>query len=130
MTYLEKNEILSQWNPPRTPQLYGVSERRNQTLLDMVWSMMGFASLPIFFWRYALESAYCILNRIPSKSVAKTPYEIWMGHKSVLSHLRAQGCPAYVKRLLIDKLGSRSNKCLFVGYPKESKKDYFYHIEE
>ena len=47
LTYLEENEILSQWTPPRTPQLNGVSEKRNQTLLDMVRSMMEFASLPI-----------------------------------------------------------------------------------
>ena len=27
--YLKENEILSQWTPPYTPQLNGVSERRN-----------------------------------------------------------------------------------------------------
>ena len=71
----------------------------------------------ISFWGYALESAYYILNRVPSKSVAKTPYEIWMGRKPVLAYLRVWGCPAYVKRLLTDKLGPRSDKCLFIGYP-------------
>ena len=96
----------------------------------MVWSMMGFVGLPISFWGYALESACHILNRVLSKSVAKTPYEIWTGRKLVLSHLRVWGCPAYVKRLLKDKLGPRSNKCLFVGYPKKSKGYYFYHTEE
>ena len=96
----------------------------------MVRSMMGFAGLPIFFWGYTLESAYYILNRIPSKSVAKTPYEIWMGRKPVLAHLRVWGYLAYVKRLLTDKLGPRSDKCLFIGYPKESKGYYFYNTEE
>ncbi|KAL0454937.1 UNVERIFIED_CONTAM: hypothetical protein Slati_0832900 [Sesamum latifolium] len=33
--YLKVNEILSQWTPPGTPQLNGVAERRNRTLLDM-----------------------------------------------------------------------------------------------
>ena len=56
LIYVGENEILSQWTPPGTPQHNGVSERRNQTLLDMVRSMMGFASLPISFWGYALES--------------------------------------------------------------------------
>ena len=114
LTYLEENGILSQWTPPGTPQLNGVSERRNRTLLDMVWSMMGFAGLPISFWGYALESACYILNRVPSKSVAKTPYEIWTGRKPVLTHLRVWGCPAYVKRLLIDKLRPRADKCHFI----------------
>ena len=30
----------------------------------------------------------------------------------------------------IDKLGPRSNKCLFIGYPKESKGYFFYLPEE
>ena len=96
----------------------------------MVRSMMEFAGLPISFWGYALESAYYILNRIPIKSIAKTPYEIWTGHKPTFSYLRIWGCPAYVMHLEIDKLGQRSDKCLFVGYPKESKGYYFYLPEK
>ena len=49
LIYLEENGIISQWTPPGTPQLNGVFERRNRTLLDMVRSMMGYASLPISF---------------------------------------------------------------------------------
>ncbi|KAL0463019.1 UNVERIFIED_CONTAM: hypothetical protein Slati_0189500 [Sesamum latifolium] len=40
--YLKENGILSQWTPPGMPQLDGVAERRNRTLLDMVRSMMSF----------------------------------------------------------------------------------------
>lgn len=35
--HLRSCGIISQLTPPRTPQLNGVSERRNQTLLDMVY---------------------------------------------------------------------------------------------
>ena len=55
LTYLEENGILFQWTPPGTPQHNDVSKRRNQTLLDMVRSMIDFASLSISFWRYALK---------------------------------------------------------------------------
>ena len=48
----------------------------------------------------------------------------------MLSHLRVWGCLAYVKRLLTNKLEPRSDKCLFVGYPNESKGYYFYHPED
>ena len=96
----------------------------------MVRSMMSFATLPVSFWGYALETACYILNNVPSKSVNKTPYEIWTGCKPRLSHLRVWGCPAYVKCLLTDKLGARSDRCLFVGYPKETKGYYFYHPSE
>ncbi|KAL0434996.1 UNVERIFIED_CONTAM: hypothetical protein Sradi_0207500 [Sesamum radiatum] len=47
--YLKENGILSQWTPLGTPQLNRVAERRNQTLLDMVRSMMNFTKLPPFF---------------------------------------------------------------------------------
>ncbi|KAK8600410.1 hypothetical protein V6N12_050264 [Hibiscus sabdariffa] len=59
----------------------GVSERRNRTLLDMVRSMMSHSDLPISFWGHALETAAFTLNCVPSKSVQKTPYEIWTGKR-------------------------------------------------
>ncbi|GJZ18415.1 retrotransposon protein, putative, ty1-copia subclass [Tanacetum coccineum] len=64
---------------PYTPQHNGVSERRNQTLLDMVRSMMNLTTLPKSFWGYALESAARILNMVPTKKVERTPYEIRHG---------------------------------------------------
>ena len=39
--HLRDYGIISQLTPPGTPQWNGVSERRNQTLLDMVRSMMS-----------------------------------------------------------------------------------------
>jgi len=125
--YLKENGILSQWTPPGTPQHNGVSERRNRTLLDMVRSMMGFTDLPLNLWGYALEAAAYLLNKVPSKSVSTTPYEIWKGRKPNLKHIRIWGCPAYVKRLQTDKLDARSSKCRFIGYPKETMGYYFYH---
>ena len=129
MTYLEKNKILSQWTPLEIPQWNGVSERRNWTMLDMVQSMMGFATLPLSFWGYALETACYLLNNVLSKSIIFTPYEMWTGHKSSISHLRVWGCPTYVKHLDSDKLGLRFDRCLFMGYPKETK-GYFFYLED
>ncbi|KAL0405739.1 UNVERIFIED_CONTAM: hypothetical protein Slati_3887800 [Sesamum latifolium] len=60
LDYLKENGIVSQWTPPGMPQLNGVAERRNQTLLDMVWSMMSFTELPLSFWCFALETASAI----------------------------------------------------------------------
>ena len=67
LDYLKENGIVSQWTPPCTPQLNGVSERRNRTLLDMVRSMMSYANLPVFLWGYALETSAYLLNKVPSK---------------------------------------------------------------
>ena len=67
--------------PPGTPQLNGVSERHNSTVLDIVQSMMSLTDLPLSFWGYALETAAFTLNRALSKSVETTPYELWFGKK-------------------------------------------------
>ncbi|KAL0455210.1 UNVERIFIED_CONTAM: hypothetical protein Slati_0860200 [Sesamum latifolium] len=60
-----------------------------------------------------------LLNIAPSKSVPQTPYEIWHGKPASYKYLRVWGSPAYVKRLVGDKLDSRSRLCRFVGYPKK-----------
>ena len=56
LDYLKDDGILSQWTPPYAPQHNGVAKRRNQTLLDMVRSMMGKADLPKSLWGYAHET--------------------------------------------------------------------------
>ena len=91
---------------------------------------MGKANLPKSFWGYALETAVYILKRVPSKSVEVTPYEIWTNKKPYLSYIKIRGCPAYVNRTISDKLEARSDKCLFVGYPKETRGYQFYNTLE
>ncbi|KAL0445831.1 UNVERIFIED_CONTAM: Retrovirus-related Pol polyprotein from transposon RE2 [Sesamum latifolium] len=110
---------LSQWTPPGTPQLNGVAERRNRTLLDMVRSMMSFTELPPSFWGYALKTAAKLLNIAPSKSVPQTPYEIWHGKPASYKYLRVWGSPAYIKRLVEDKLDSTSSLCRSVVFLKK-----------
>ena len=105
--HLAESGILSEWTPPGTPQLNGVSERRNRTLLDMVRSMISCTDLPISFWGYALETAAFILNRAPTKAVEGTPFEKWHGKLPVLSFLKMWGCKAYVKRMISTKLEPR-----------------------
>ncbi|KAJ9546217.1 hypothetical protein OSB04_025924 [Centaurea solstitialis] len=122
--------IVSQLTPPYTPQMNGVSERRNRTLLDMVRMMMCHSSLPVSFWGHALETAAHILNRAPTKSVEKTPYELWKGKKPNISFLKIWGCEVYVKRPTSEKLKPKSDKCFFVGYPKTTVGYYFYNPEE
>ncbi|KAL0355509.1 UNVERIFIED_CONTAM: hypothetical protein Sradi_3997800 [Sesamum radiatum] len=86
----------------------------------MVRSMMSFTELPLSFWGYALETTAKLLNMAPSKTVAQTPYQIWHGKPASYKYLRVWGSPAYVKRLVGDKLDLRSSLCRFVGYPKEN----------
>ncbi|KAL0285974.1 UNVERIFIED_CONTAM: hypothetical protein Sradi_7159100 [Sesamum radiatum] len=77
----------------RTPQLNGVAERKNRTLLDMVRSMMSFMELPPSLWGYALETAAKLLNIALSKSVPQMPYEVWHGKPASYKYLRVWGSP-------------------------------------
>jgi hypothetical protein len=77
------------------PQWNGVFERRNRTFLDMVISMMSQTDLPLSFWGYALETTAFTLNRVATKSLERTPYEIWIEKHLKLSFLKVWGCETY-----------------------------------
>ncbi|KAK8984890.1 hypothetical protein V6N11_064436 [Hibiscus sabdariffa] len=101
---LKECGIVSQLTPLGTPQWNGVSERRNRTLLDMVRSMMSHTDLPTSFWGYALETATFTLNRVPSKSVQKTPHEMWTGKRPNMSFMKK----------LRDIISTMRTKCLLL----------------
>ena len=89
--FLEKHGIRAQYTVPSTPQQNGVAERRNRTLMEMVRSMMSYSSVPFSLWGEALKTAMYILNRVPSKAVSKTPFELWTGRKPSLRHIYIYG---------------------------------------
>jgi hypothetical protein len=65
--------------------------------------------------------------------VAFYNYEIWqMDVKTAFLNgfLKVWGCDVYVKRLQRDKLEPKSEKCVFIGYPKETIGYTFYHRSE
>ncbi|KAI9118793.1 hypothetical protein K1719_010238 [Acacia pycnantha] len=113
--HLRSCGIVSQLTPPGTPQWNGVSERRNRTLLDMVRSMMSQTDLPPSFWGHALEIAAFTLNRVPSKAVEKTPYEIWVGRNPVCHFLKFGDVRFMSNIKPHDKLSSEILKMPFCG---------------
>ena len=125
---LEKRGICAQYTMPGTPQQNGVAERRNRTLMDMVRSMLSNSSLPLSLWMEALKTSVYLLNRIPSKAVPKTPFELWTGRKPSLRHLHVWGCPAEARvyNPHEKKLDFRTISCYFIGYPEKSKGYRFY----
>ncbi|RVX18946.1 Retrovirus-related Pol polyprotein from transposon TNT 1-94 [Vitis vinifera] len=126
--FLEKRGIRAQYTMPGTPQQNGVAERRNRTLMEMVRSMMSYSSVPISLWGEALKTAMYILNRVPSKAVPKTPFELWTGRKPSLRHIHIWGCPAEARiyNPHEKKLDSRTISGYFIGYPDKSKGYRFY----
>jgi hypothetical protein len=126
--FLQKNGIVTQYSTSGEPQQNGMTERCNRTLMDMVRSMLSYSTLPIGLWMEALKPVIYILNRVPSKSVSKTSYELWTGHKPYLNYLDVWDYPAEAKifNLNTNKLESKSVSYHFIGYPEKSKGFRFY----
>jgi hypothetical protein len=95
--------------------------------MDMVCSMMSYSDLPLSLWMEALKTAIHILNRVPSKAVPKTPYELWTEREPSLKHLRVWGSPAEAKVFNpnIRKLDPKTVSCHFIGYLEKSKGFHF-----
>jgi len=77
--HLEKCGIVPQYTMPGSPSMNVVAERRNRTLKDMVRNMICHSNLPKSLWGEALKTTAYILNRVSTKAIAKTPYELWVG---------------------------------------------------
>ena len=101
---ITENGIISQLTAPRTPQQNAVAKRRNMTLLVMVRSLLSYLTLPISFWGYALNTAMYLLNLVLSKSIPKTPVELWIGRKPSMRHLHIWGYQAHVLKGKSNKL--------------------------
>jgi hypothetical protein len=109
---------------PYSPQQNGVVERRNQTVVAMVRSMMKNKGMPGRFWGEAVSTAVYLLNRTPTKSVVGMPlYEAWYGRKPSVDHLRTFGCVVHVKTVTghTSKLVDRSTPMVMIGYEAGTK---------
>jgi len=77
---------------------------------------------------YALKTAMYLLNRIPSKAVQKTPFELWTGRKPNFRHFHVWGCQVEVKiyNPQEKKLDARTISGYFISCPAKSKGYMFY----
>ena len=72
--------------------------------------------------------AVYILNRVPTKVVSKTPFELFKGWKPSLQHIRVWGCLAEIRVYNPHerKLDPRTICGYFIGYAEKSKGYRFY----
>nr|GEX66793.1 ribonuclease H-like domain-containing protein [Tanacetum cinerariifolium] len=94
----------------KTPQQNGVAERKNKTLIETVRTMLADLKLPTTFWAKAVNTACYVQNRVlVIKPHNKTPYEIFLVKKHVLSFMRPFECPVTILNTL-DHLGQAEKK--------------------
>jgi len=77
---------------PRIPHQNGIVERQNHTLKDIVRSIIAHTTLLELLQREALKTVVYLLNRVSSKTVTKTPYELWSKKSLSIRHLHIWNC--------------------------------------
>lgn len=115
-------EIKHELTAPYTPQQNGVAERISRTLVEKARSTMNAMNLPVDFWAEAAVTAGYLSNVSPTRAVyKKTPHEVWFGKKPYVDHLRVFGCVVFTHVQNQQKLDSRVEKGIFVGYAQDAK---------
>jgi transposase InsO family protein len=116
--WLGKAGIAHQVTPPYTPQLNGVAERVNRTVVESARSQMYGKKVPLELWGLAVLCAVYVQNRVISSTGKVTPFQLWYGKEPDVSHLRTFGSTAFAhvpdeKRR---KLDPKATEGIMVGY--------------
>ena len=111
--FLQKHGIVAQYTMSGSPNQNGVAKRRNRTLIDMVRSMLSNSKLPYSIWNETLKTVAYILNRVLTKVVPKTLFEL---------------CPTKVRIYNPNekKMDPRTISTYFIGYVERFKGYRFY----
>ena len=111
--FCEEKGIEHSMGPPHSPQLNGVAERFNRTLLDRILPNLFKANLPVRFWVEAARHAVQAINLSPSRTLSKDscPKGVWRSKEVSYSGLKSFRCKAW--RLLTglqrkDKLSEKA----------------------
>ena len=131
MFYLEAG-IVHQTSCVDTPQQNGRMERKHRYLLNVARALRFPSNLPLKFWGECVLTAAHLINRTSSKLLkGKTPYEMIFNENPSYDSIKVFGCLCFAinKMKGKDTFASRSQKCIFVGYPFGKKGWRLYDFE-
>lgn len=120
---LNSEGIQTQFTAPSTPQQNGVAERKNRSLVEMARCMLLDAKLSRTFWAEAINMANYLQNRLPTRAIEATPYELWNGKRPGVTHFQAFGtkCFVHIPAEKRHKLENTAKQMILVGYDEQSK---------
>ena len=111
--------IVHELTPAYRPEIHGLAERWNKTVMKMANSMLFAARLSHILWPAAVAHANAIRNRLPVRGLGRyTPYELFYKQRPRLGDFKVFGCDAYKLLPTYPKVpGQMARKRLiFVGF--------------
>jgi len=105
-----------------TPQLNGIAECLNWTLLEWIWALRHLTGLPEFLWDEALHHMTWLKNCMAMRTLDnKMPFEVLFGSPPNLSGLRRWGCNVWVHNNSGSKLDARACEGRWLGFDIDSQ---------
>ncbi|GJX79163.1 putative ribonuclease H-like domain-containing protein [Tanacetum coccineum] len=114
-----KNKVMKQlcksikreFSIARTPQQNRVAERKNRTLIEAARTMLADSNLPTTFWAEVVNTACYVQNRVlVIKPYNKTPHELFLSRKPVLSFMRPFRCPVTILNTLVPTISDSEDE--------------------
>ena len=85
--YCKSQGIRIEYTIPKTPELNGVGERMNRTIMERVRSMLSHAKLRKFYWAEAMYTTVYLINRSPLVPLkGDVPQRVWSGKHISYQH--------------------------------------------
>jgi len=105
-----------------TPQLNGIAECLNWTLLERIRALRHLTGLPEFLWGEALHHTTWLKNRTAIRTLDnKMPFKALFGSPPDLSGLRRWGCNVWVHNDSGSKLDARAREGRWLGFNVDSR---------
>ncbi|KAF0733958.1 hypothetical protein Ae201684_009136 [Aphanomyces euteiches] len=118
--YCKAHGILQHFSPAYTPELNGLAERMNRTLVESARCMLEHAGLPREYWAEAITIAAHIRNRMLTHAIQdmKSPFKVVTGSKPKIEHFKVFGFEAFarVPKEKRKKFDAKTVRCRFLGY--------------
>jgi transposase InsO family protein len=97
--FCELHGIERHFSTTRIPHHNGVVERKNQIVQEMARTMLNEAKLSNRFWREAIKTTVCILNRDKIRvNKNKITYELWKGRPETFKYFKFFRSKCYIKK--------------------------------
>ena len=123
-SFLASNGISHPFSCPHTHAENGIAERKHRHLVETGLTLLARASIPLYYWVNAFETAAFLINHMPTPVLSNiSPYEKLSCKTPEYSFLRVFGCACYpnLRPYNKNKLQPRSIRCVFLGYSNMHK---------